>query len=87
MKKIWTDLGWEQYLFWQVQDKKILKKINRLLDDISRNGYKGIGHPEPLKGNLSGWYSREIDDKNRLVYKIENEDIIILQCKNHYFDK
>ena len=79
--------SWEQYLYWQTQDKKTLKKINRLLDDISRNGHNGIGHPEPLKEDLSGWYSREIDEKNRLVYKIENNDIIILQCKNHYFDK
>ena len=87
MNKIWTDKAWEQYLYWQKQDKRTLIKINKLVDDISRNGVSGIGHPEPLKENLSGWYSREIDEKNRLVYKIENDDIIIMQCKNHYSDK
>ena len=87
MNKIWDDLAWEQYLYWQVQDKKILRKLNKLIDDIERNGYDGIGHPEPLKGNLSGLWSREIDEKNRLVYKIENDCIKIYQCKNHYDDK
>ena len=87
MDKIWNDLAWEQYLYWQTQDKKILKKLNKLIDDIERNGYDGIGHPEPLKGDLSGLWSREIDEKNRLVYKIENDCIKIYQCKNHYDDK
>ncbi|MBO4439018.1 MAG: Txe/YoeB family addiction module toxin [Spirochaetaceae bacterium] len=87
MDKIWNDLAWEQYLYWQTQDKKILKKLNKLIDDIERNGYDGIGHPEPLKGDLSGFWSREIDEKNRLVYKIENDCIKIYQCKNHYDDK
>ena len=87
MDKIWNDLAWEQYLYWQTQDKKILKKLNKLIDDIERNGYDGIGHPEPLKGDLSGFWSREIDEKNRLVYKIENDCIKIYQCKYHYDDK
>ncbi len=70
-----------------MQDKKILKKINQLLADIERNGNDGIDHPEPLKGNLSGYWSRTIDEKHRLVYKIEDGLIKIIQCKNHYNDK
>ena len=85
--KIWTDDAWEQYLYWQDQDKKTLRKLNKLLTDIDRNGNSGLGHPEPLKGNLSGWWSREIDEKNRLIYKIEDGYIKIYQCKNHYQDK
>ena len=85
--KIWTDCAWEQYLYWQEQDKKTLKKINKLLEDIERNGNSGLGHPEQLSGNLSGYWSREIDKKNRLVYKIEGDFIKIYQCKNHYDDK
>ena len=85
--KIWTDDAWEQYLYWQDQDKKTLRKLNKLLTDIDRNGNSGLGHPEPLKGNLSGWWSREIDEKNRLIYKIEDGSIKIYQCKNHYQDK
>lgn len=77
----------EDYLYWQMQDKKILKKINQLLKDIDREAYSGIGKPEALKGNLSGYWSRRIDDKNRIVYKIENKQIIIIQCGSHYRDK
>lgn len=77
--------GWNEYLSWQVQDKKILKKINDLIKDIARNGNTGIGHPEPLKDNLTGWWSRHIDDKNRLVYRINDDGkIVIAQCKGHY---
>ena len=76
--------AWEEYLYWQGEDKKIVKRINDLLQDIIRGGYAGIGKPEPLKGNLSGYWSRRIDDKNRLVYKLEGETCIILQCKGHY---
>lgn len=72
-------------VYWQSQDKKTLKRINSLLQDIERNGYNGIGKPEPLKGDLSGYWSRRIDDTNRLVYKILGEGIIeIYQCKGHY---
>ena len=83
MKKIWFDEAWEDYLFWQIQDKKTLKRINGLLKDIERgNGFEGIGKPEPLKGELSGFWSRRIDDKNRLVYRISNNDVVeILSCK------
>lgn len=87
MDKIWTDIAWEHYLYWQTQDKKTLKKLNKLIEDINRNGNKGIGHPEPLKDNLSGLWSREIDEKNRLIYKVEDNCIKIYQCKNHYDDK
>lgn len=72
MKKAWFDEAWEDYLYWQIQDKKIIKRINLLIKDIERNYYDGIGKPEPLKGNLSGWWSRRIDDTNRLVYRINN---------------
>lgn len=79
--------GWEDYLYWQTQDKKTIKKINQLLKDIERNGYDGIGKPEPLSGNLSSYWSRRIDDKNRLVYRITSETIEILECRTHYGDK
>ena len=87
MKVQFSENGWEQFMFWLEQDKKTLKKIKKLLADISRNGYSGIGHPEALKGNLSGFWSREIDEKNRLVYNIVDDVITINQCKNHYDDK
>lgn len=82
-----TEKAFEEYLYWQSQDKKTLKRINSLLKDISRNPYEGIGKPEGLKDNLSGYWSRRIDDKNRLVYRIKNEQIEVYQCKNHYEDK
>ena len=87
MKKIWNDDSWEQYVALQEKDRKLLAKVNKLLKDIDRNGNTGIGKPEALKGDLSGWWSREIDKKNRLVYKIENDTIQILQCISHYGDK
>lgn len=87
MKKIWTDDAWEDYLYWQTQDKKTLKRINRLITDINRNGYEGIGEPEPLKHDLQGYWSRRIDSKNRIVYRIHNEAIEIAQCGSHYRDK
>jgi toxin YoeB len=87
MEKVWTDKAWDDYLYWQSQDKKTLKRINLLLKDIDRNGYVGIGKPEPLKWDLAGWWSREIDDTNRLVYRIENNKIEVSQCRTHYRDK
>lgn len=88
MIKSWHDYAWEDYLYWQSQDKKTLKKINKLLEDIERNGESiGIGKPEPLSGDLSGWWSRRIDEKNRSVYRIRNDRLEILQCKSHYNDK
>ena len=85
MKKIWFEEAWEDYEYWQTQDKKTIKRINALLKDISRNSpHKGIGKPEPLKGELSGFWSRRIDDVNRLVYRVENGFLEILSCKGHY---
>ena len=79
-----TEQAWEDYLYWQTQDKKTLKRINLLLKDISRNGMQGVGKSEPLKGNLSGFWSRRIDDCNRLVFRINGGSIEIIQCKGHY---
>ena len=87
MKKIWTDDAWDDYLYWQTQDKKTLKRINCLISDIDRNWYEGIGEPEPLKYDLQGYWSRRIDSKNRIVYRINNEAIEIAQCGSHYRDK
>jgi len=86
VKKLWTDQGWDEYLYWQTQDKKTLKRVNRLIKDIERQPYDGIGEPEPLRHNLSGWWSRRIDDKNRIVYRIANKNLEIAQCKGHYDD-
>lgn len=79
-----SEKAWQDYLYWQTQDKKTLKRINQLLQDIERNGYSGIGKPEPLKGDLTGYWSRRIDDVNRIVYKLSADVIEILQCKSHY---
>jgi len=87
MEKLWTDKAWEDYLYWQTQDKKTLKRINQLVKDIESNGYDGIGKPEPLRGDMSGWWSRRIDDTNRLVYRITDGKIIIAYCRTHYGDK
>lgn len=87
MKKVWHDKAWEEYLYWQTQDKKNLKRINRLLEDIDRNGYNCAGKPEPLKHNLSGYWSVRIDDQNRIVFRINGEQLEILQCGTHYGDK
>ena len=84
MKKIWSDKAWNDYLYWQTQDKKILKRVNQLVKDIERNNFEGIGKPEALKGNLSGFWSRRIDDANRLIYRINGEFIDILSCKGHF---
>lgn len=87
MGVLWEDNAWKEYIDWQTQDKRTLKKINSPVRDIQRNPFEGIGHPEPLSGNLSGWWSRHIDEKNRIVYKSEEGSITILSCKNHYDDK
>ena len=84
MKKIWFEEAWEDYIYWQAQDKKTTKRINQLLQDISRNNNVGIGKPEPLKGELSGFWSRRIDKVNRLVYRIQNGTLEVLSCKGHY---
>ena len=87
MKKLWDDDAWAEYLEWQGKDKAILKKINRLIKDIDRNGYECIGKPEPLSGNLAGYWSVRIDDKNRIVFRIFNGNLEIIQCGSHYGDK
>jgi len=91
MIKFWHEKAWDEYLYWQNQDKKTLKKINNLIRDIERNGYECIGRPEPLKHQLTGWWSVEIDSKNRMIFKISNFDnneiLNILSCKGHYDDK
>lgn len=87
MIKAWSDEAWEDFQYWLKNDKKTLKRILLIIQDIDRNGYKGIGKPEPLKHNLSGYWSRRIDDSNRIVYKIENDIIKIAQCGSHYQDK
>ena len=84
MIKVWDDVAWEDYVYWQTQDKKTLKKINALLKDIDRNGYTRIRKPEPLVGDWSGYWSRRIDEKNRLIYKIAEGTIRIAQCRTHY---
>ena len=87
MRKIWSSRSWEEYLEWQNEDKRTLRRVNALIKDIECNGsLNGIGKPEQLKYNLSGWYSRRIDDKNRLVYRISDDAIEIAQCKGHYDD-
>ena len=85
MHKKWSDDAWDDYLYWQSQDKKTLKRINDLLKDIERSGEnQGIGKPESLKGNMSGFYSRRIDEKNRLIYRVVGDVIEIVACREHY---
>ena len=84
MKLLWHDSAWEDYLYWQTQDKRTLKRINLLIKDIQRNAYEGIGKPEALKENFTGWWSRRIDEENRIVYKEHEGEIIIASCKGHY---
>lgn len=87
MRKLWNDEAWNEYLDWQTKDKKTLKRINRLLNDIDRNGYNCTGKPEPLSGNLSGYWSVRIDGKNRIVFRINDNNIEIIQCGTHYREK
>lgn len=84
MKIVFLDQGWEDYLYWQTTDKATLKKINSLLKEIERIPFDGSGKPEPLKHNLAGWWSRRISLEHRLVYKIDENSIVILQCRYHY---
>lgn len=85
----WTDDAWDDYLYWQTpdkktQEKKTLKRINKIINDVKRSPFEGIGKPEPLKENLSGFWSRRIDDTNRLVYAVDDEAITIISCRYHY---
>ena len=88
MGLVWDDGAWEEYLRWQTRDRRILKRINRLLRNIQRNGNTGIGRPEPLRYNLAGYWSRRITEEHRLVYRIdEHGDILIASCRQHYEDR
>ncbi len=80
----WDFDAWEDYLYWQMQDKKTLKRINQLVKDISRSPFEGIGKPEPLKENLTGFWSRRIDEEHRLVYAVEESTVLIISCRGHY---
>lgn len=87
MIKSWSDEAWEDFEYWTKEDRRILNRILQLLKDIDRNGYEGLGKPEPLRGDLSGYWSRRIDECNRIVYRIEGGIIQIVQCGSHYRDK
>ena len=85
MQKLWHDLAWEQFLSWQESgDVRMFRRVCRLIRDIDRNGYATTGRPEPLKGNLSGWWSVRIDEANRIVFRIDNNELVIRSCKGHY---
>jgi len=86
MKIFWFEEAWADYTYWQSQDKKTAKRINQLVQDSARNGYSGIGKPEPLKGEFSGFWSKRIDEVNRFIYRIQNDVLEILSCKGHYND-
>jgi toxin YoeB len=86
MNKLWHDKAWNEYIEWQTEDKKIVKRINALLKDIDRSPFVGIGKPEPLKDDKQGYWSRRIDEANRIVYRVEQGQVIIVQCGRHYDD-
>jgi len=86
MIKVWADHAWADYLYWQGLDRKTLKRINHLINDIDRNGHTSLGKPEPLKHDKQGYWSRRIDEVNRLVYRIEAGRLEIVQCRSHYDD-
>lgn len=84
MNLVWSEKAWDDYLYWQAQDKKLVKRINMLLADVKRNGHEGLGKPEPLKHDLGGYWSRRIDSKHRLVYRITGDNVHIARCRFHY---
>lgn len=84
MNLTWTPHAWEEYIYWQETDKKVVRRINELLKECLRTPFDGKGKPEPLKGDLSGFWSRRITDEHRLVYKVNNTEIAVVQCRNHY---
>lgn len=83
----WDADAWDDYVYWQTMDKAVLKRINKLLKDMMRDPFSGIGKPEPLVGNLSGFWSRRSDGKNRIVYAVSDDALIIIECRNHYGEK
>lgn len=86
MRLLWEDRAWEDYLYWQMRDRKTLKRINMLIQDIKRSPFEGIGKPEPLKHDLSGYWSRRIDEANRIVYFERDGVIYLVACRGHYDD-
>ena len=84
MRLLWEDRAWEDYLYWQTQDRKTLKRINTLIADIKRSPFEGIGKPEPLRENLSGYWSRRIDETNRIVYFEKGGILYVVSCRGHY---
>jgi toxin YoeB len=84
MNKMFSKFAWEDFMAWTVEDRKMVKKINELLKDIERNGNEGMGKPEPLKHGLSGYWSRRITDRDRLIYRLDGDTIYIIGCKGHY---
>jgi toxin YoeB len=83
-KLVWTSSSWSDYLYWQGQDKKTLKRVNKLIEEVLRSPFEGLGKPEPLRENLAGFWSRRIDDTHRLVYAVEDEYLTIIACRYHY---
>jgi toxin YoeB len=86
VKLVWDESAWDDYTWWQVQDRKVLRRINTLIKDIARNANEGIGKPEPLKYGFQGYWSRRITDEHRLIYKVVGDQIRIAQCRYHYED-
>ncbi|WP_421180360.1 Txe/YoeB family addiction module toxin [Aeromonas enteropelogenes] len=86
MKITFVSTGWDDYLYWQRTDKKMLKRVNTLIEAVTRSPFEGIGKPEPLKLNLSGYWSRRIDSEHRLVYAVESDTMVVIQCRGHYDD-
>lgn len=84
MKVVFGARGWDDYLWWQRQDRKLLKRINQLIRDVMRNGNEGIGRPEPLKHGFQGYWSRRINDEHRLIYKVTDDEVRIAACRYHY---
>ncbi|WP_035606333.1 Txe/YoeB family addiction module toxin [Haloferula sp. BvORR071] len=84
MRLMWLPTGWEDYLHWQATDRKILQRLNEVIRDSLRTPFEGIGKPEPLKGNLKGWWSRRITQEHRLVYRVDGDVLIIMHCRFHY---
>lgn len=87
MRLMWLPEAWEEYLYWQKQDPKTLERINTIIKETRREPFMGIGKPEPLRSNLTGWWSRRITREHRIVYKVENDMLIIMQCRFHYSDR
>lgn len=86
MRKLWDDDAWAEYVYWETHDTKLLKKLNELIKEVERTPFEGRGKPEPLRGNLRGFWSRRITDEHRLIYRVENNILIISSCLGHYDD-